>query len=166
MRENRNIFALGFFDGVHLGHQALLKACVALAREMHAQPAAITFENHPQSLFSNSIPPLINTLEDRRRLMRDYGVEHIIYNADDEYAAEMISGNRCKKIGISIQSGSHHLGDLGFSHTGSALDQQGSAQLQSHCQHGSKGIVIDVALLVHFLFQGRKIHSAHLLFIF
>lgn len=75
--EDMRVFALGFFDGVHLGHQALLKACVELAAELDVETAAITFENHPQSLFSDSIPPLINTLDDRRRLMKDYGVKHI-----------------------------------------------------------------------------------------
>ncbi len=73
----KKIFALGFFDGVHLGHQALLKACVDLAAELDVQTAAITFENHPQSLFSNSIPPLITTLDDRIQLLRHYGIDHV-----------------------------------------------------------------------------------------
>ena len=76
MTEKR-IFALGFFDGVHLGHQALLKACVELARRLEAETAAITFENHPQSLFSNQIPPLLTTLDDRCRLLLGYGMDRI-----------------------------------------------------------------------------------------
>ena len=71
------IFALGFFDGVHLGHQALLRACVELAEKIGVKTAGITFENHPQRLFSNEIPALLTTLADRRRLMEHYGVEHI-----------------------------------------------------------------------------------------
>ena len=47
MKQNKRIFALGFFDGVHLGHQALLDECVRLARAMDVQTAAITFESHP-----------------------------------------------------------------------------------------------------------------------
>ena len=39
--------------------------------------SAITFENHPQSLFSNVVPPLINGLQDRYRLLRHYGVDRI-----------------------------------------------------------------------------------------
>lgn len=73
----KRIFALGFFDGVHLGHQALLRACAELAKEKACETAAITFESHPQSLFSNSTPPLITTLEDRFRLLLRHGVEHI-----------------------------------------------------------------------------------------
>ena len=76
MSEKR-IIALGFFDGVHLGHQALLKACVRLASEQGMGTSAITFENHPQSLFSNAVPPLINSLQDRYRLLRYYGVDRI-----------------------------------------------------------------------------------------
>ena len=77
MREDLRIFALGFFDGVHLGHQALLKASVDLARQLDVETAAITFEKHPQSLFFNQIPPLLTSLDDRIRLLQRYGMEHI-----------------------------------------------------------------------------------------
>ena len=77
MSREKVIIALGFFDGVHLGHQALLKACVELAEQIGAKTAAITFENHPQSLFSNEIPPLLTTLDDRHRLLQRYGMDRI-----------------------------------------------------------------------------------------
>ena len=77
MKKNM-IFALGFFDGVHLGHQALLAECVRLAEQMDAQTAAITFENHPQSLFRADVPPLLTTLADRVRLLGRYGMEEVI----------------------------------------------------------------------------------------
>ena len=77
MKKNM-IFALGFFDGVHLGHQALLSECVGLAKEMEAQTAAITFENHPQSLFRKEVPPLLTTLADRVRLLGRYGMSDVI----------------------------------------------------------------------------------------
>ena len=77
MDHNKRIFALGFFDGVHLGHQALLAECVRLARAMDAKTAAITFERHPQSLFGADVPPLLSTLHDRFRLLLRYGVEHV-----------------------------------------------------------------------------------------
>ena len=74
---NKRIFALGFFDGVHLGHQALLRRCVELAAQLNMGAAAITFEKHPQSLFSAQPPALLSTAADRRELLRQYGVEHI-----------------------------------------------------------------------------------------
>lgn len=77
MASSRRIFVLGFFDGVHLGHQALLQACCRLAEENNCETAAITFENHPKSLFSGTIP-LISTVGDRCRLLRHYGMAQVL----------------------------------------------------------------------------------------
>ena len=71
------IFALGFFDGVHLGHQALLKVCCHLAAELEAVPGAITFDNHPKALILNPPPVLLSTEEDRRALLAQYGIEKV-----------------------------------------------------------------------------------------
>ena len=71
------IFALGFFDGVHLGHQALLEACRRMAAEKGCQTAAITFEKHPKALFLPMPPVLINSIEDRKMLLRSCGTEQI-----------------------------------------------------------------------------------------
>ena len=73
----KRIFALGFFDGVHLGHQALLRRCVRLAREYGCEAAAITFDRHPQSLFLHTAPLLISTLPDRLALLKEFGTEYI-----------------------------------------------------------------------------------------
>ena len=77
MNHYKRIFALGFFDGVHRGHQALLAECVRLARAMDVETAAITFESHPQSLFRKDVPPLLTTLRDRFRLLLRYGIDHV-----------------------------------------------------------------------------------------
>lgn len=74
MKNDKRIFALGFFDGVHLGHQALLRQCVRMAAELDCQAAAITFQRHPLSLFTDAVPPLINAYPDRERLLRQYGI--------------------------------------------------------------------------------------------
>ena len=74
---NKRIFALGFFDGVHLGHQALLAQCRRLAAELNIQTAAITFEGHPQSLFTAEPPVLLTTAQDRRELLRQFGMAHV-----------------------------------------------------------------------------------------
>ena len=72
------ILALGFFDGVHMGHAALLQACVNLAQENNCRPGVVTFKNHPDKLVMGTEPGLINTLADRERLLRQNGMEEII----------------------------------------------------------------------------------------
>ena len=77
MNVNKKIFALGFFDGVHRGHQVLLERCVSLAKELDCQAAAITFDKHPQALFLKEPPALISTETDRRLLLGHYGMDHV-----------------------------------------------------------------------------------------
>ncbi len=77
MDRKKRIFALGFFDGVHLGHQALLSECRRLAGELGAQAAAITFHRHPQSFFQQDPPGTINTADDRLRLLRAFGIDPV-----------------------------------------------------------------------------------------
>ena len=76
--EQKTIFALGFFDGVHLGHQALLTACRQMADEAGCRAGVVTFLGHPDTLVSGTTPPLINTPADRTRLLRRYGMEQIV----------------------------------------------------------------------------------------
>lgn len=66
------IYALGYFDGVHLGHQALLKACRELAREQHCKSGAVTFSPHPEQLLTGDQVGLINTDEDREEMLLYY----------------------------------------------------------------------------------------------
>ena len=74
---NKYIYALGFFDGVHLGHQELLKACCCLAAEHGCKTAAITFDRHPKSLFTDTPTVLISAIPDRRLLLNRYGIDSV-----------------------------------------------------------------------------------------
>ncbi len=84
------IYALGFFDGVHMGHGALLKACRQLAEERGCQAGAITFADHPLSLVKGKSPGLISTVEDRKQLMQQlYGIEEVIVLPFDQALMNM-----------------------------------------------------------------------------
>ena len=82
--KEQTIYALGFFDGVHLGHQALLKACRELAEQNHCRAGVLTFAAHPDALVLGKAPVLLNTSEDRKRLLRAYGAEEILELPFDE----------------------------------------------------------------------------------
>ena len=78
MREDKRIFALGFFDGVHLGHQALLGECIRLVAEQEYQAGVVTFDGHPDTLVLGTTPGLINTPADRERLLTEWGIDTVI----------------------------------------------------------------------------------------
>lgn len=71
--------ALGVFDGVHLGHQRLLRELAERSRSAGARSLAITFHPHPQAVLApEKAPPLLSTLEERRRLIAGLGVEVLL----------------------------------------------------------------------------------------
>ena len=80
MEPTKRVIALGFFDGVHIGHGALLSRCAHRAAELNAVPAAFTFDLHPSALIPGKEPvPLLTTPADRAGLMgRLYGIREVL----------------------------------------------------------------------------------------
>ena len=77
MRER--VIALGFFDGVHLGHGALLRRTAEEAARRGCTPAVFTFDRPPKEVVTGTPCPLINSPEDRRDLIRRlYGIADIL----------------------------------------------------------------------------------------
>jgi riboflavin kinase/FMN adenylyltransferase len=68
MENNRKrVIALGFFDGVHLGHQALLRRAMERSRERGLAPAMVTFDRSPREFVTGLPVPLLTTAAERRR---------------------------------------------------------------------------------------------------
>ena len=75
----KTIYALGFFDGIHLGHAALLSACRCLAQEQGCKAGVLTFSNHPDALIRGTSPGLVCTIEERDRMLReDFGMDTVV----------------------------------------------------------------------------------------
>ena len=90
MEETRRVIALGFFDGVHRGHGALLRRVGEKAAELDAVPAAVTFDTHPENLILRSPLPLLSSPHDRADLMqRYYGIRDVIIARFDERMMHM-----------------------------------------------------------------------------
>ncbi len=72
------VLALGFFDGVHLGHGGLLQKTQEVADRCNLPAAALTFDIHPDTLIFGTEVPLLNTPEEREALMRSlYGIDEV-----------------------------------------------------------------------------------------
>lgn len=77
MRE-QCVIALGFFDGVHLGHGILLDAARNRARELGCRAVALTYDVHPAEVLCGRKVPLLTTAEARVRLMKErYGMDAV-----------------------------------------------------------------------------------------
>ena len=80
MEETKRVIALGFFDGVHIGHGELLKRTKQRAAELHAMPSVLSFDVHPDTLVFGKEVPLINSAIGREEIIRRcYGIENVVF---------------------------------------------------------------------------------------
>ena len=152
MRNEKHIYALGFFDGVHLGHQALLKACCDLAAQYACGTAAITFDAHPQSLFSETPPALLSTVQDRQLLLKSCGIEYI---HSFPVTNDVMSTDWERFLALLLKQGAAGFvcgDDFRFGHHG-----EGNAEkLQSYCASRNLPCVIVSEQTIH----GKRISSS------
>ena len=72
----RSIVTIGNFDGIHLGHQAILKTVVDRAKDLDGQAVVYTFDPHPRKVLRpEKAPALLNTLEQKLELLEQAGVD-------------------------------------------------------------------------------------------
>ncbi|MBO6093249.1 MAG: riboflavin biosynthesis protein RibF, partial [Oscillospiraceae bacterium] len=70
MAQIRRALAMGFFDGVHIGHAALLRKAGLRASELGAVPSVLSFDVHPDNLIFNRETQLINDARGRKEIIR------------------------------------------------------------------------------------------------
>ena len=150
----KKIIALGFFDGVHLGHQALLRTCRELAQQQNMTPAAITFETHPQAFFTSAPPAQINTSADRDRLLRRYGAEEICSLPVNEKVMSTPWATFLEELVAQGAAGFVCGSDFRFGHKG----EGDAAKLQEFCRERD----LSCTVVPEQLLEGRRISSTYI----
>ena len=92
LNDNNNLsLALGYFDGVHIGHRKVIMSAVEYAHNNNVKSAVITFKDHPCCYFWNVAPKYILTRDARRQKIAELGVDYL-YELDfaqiSKYTAE------------------------------------------------------------------------------
>jgi riboflavin kinase/FMN adenylyltransferase len=119
------VLTLGVFDGLHLGHQLIMKTVVDRAKEAGAIPTVITFEPHPRAvLHPESAPPLLQTFDQKIEALGVLGIEQTIVIRFDkafseiraeEFLREVVANRLQAKavyLGRGFAFGHHREGDI------------------------------------------------------
>ena len=77
--------AIGFFDGVHLGHQQIIRQTIADARQQEGLALVLTFDRHPNTVVApDRVPPLIYSLPQKLRAIESLGADTLLVIHFDE----------------------------------------------------------------------------------
>lgn len=122
--------ALGFFDGVHLGHQAVIGCAVNFAKEENFKSAVVTFKEHPYCYFKGESPKYILSKECKYKCIEDLGVDYI-FELDFAKICHMTPPQYLENVIVkyfspkAISTGfNHHFG----------VDKSGNVKFLSDCQ--------------------------------
>ena len=90
MAIEKRVIALGFFDGVHIGHAALLNRTRQRAAELGANPSVLSFDIHPDTLVFGKEVPLINSANGREELIRRlFSIDDVIFIHFNRHVMQM-----------------------------------------------------------------------------
>src|SRR5262252_945659 len=93
------VLTLGVFDGLHLGHQLIMKTVVERARAVNALPTVITFEPHPRAvLYPESAPPLLQTFDQKMEALSVLGIEQTIVIHFDHAFSQIRAGDFLREV--------------------------------------------------------------------
>ncbi|MBR0461545.1 MAG: FAD synthetase family protein [Erysipelotrichaceae bacterium] len=98
IKVKRNVACIGYFDGVHRGHQELIKRTVALASSKGLEAALITFKPDPDEVIHRTRNSHINSFKKRIKLFEQFGIETVIIIPFDEETMRMSPEDFCHKI--------------------------------------------------------------------
>lgn len=156
MAEIRRAIALGFFDGVHIGHGALLRKTTERAQELGITPSVLSFDVHPDKLVFGKDVPLINSALSREEIIRRcYGIDDVIFIHFNQRIMRMpwqdFADTVIRELGLAWIVVGH---DFCFGYRG-----EGTAEkLKAYCE--GKGIGCDIIQAVTL--DGRIVSSTYI----
>ena len=150
------IYALGFFDGVHIGHTQLLLQCHSLAYHHDCAAGVVTFASHPDTLVLGNTPRLINSIQDREWLLREkYAMEQVLTLPFDEKMRTMPWEDFLELLRREHNAAGFVCGeDFRFGHRGAGT----AALLEDYCRREG----IPCRVVPEQILEGIRISSSYI----
>jgi riboflavin kinase / FMN adenylyltransferase len=157
--------AIGNFDGVHLGHKALLEETLRITRASGGESVALTFDPHPARFFAPSLaPPMLTPLHRRIELLQEAGAEVVLVEPFTADFAGMPAEDFVEKVLARDIGASHVVVGADFSF---GKDRRGNAGLLAQVgrsrgmgtsvvpQVTANGLVCSSTKIREFVLEGR-----------
>jgi riboflavin kinase/FMN adenylyltransferase len=122
--ESKTIIALGGFDGLHLGHRALIDKTINIAKRHKCISMVFTFKNHPLSIINEeAAPKLLMSNSDKLKLLEQYGIDitnmaefdsEFMKLSPEEYVSRLVKHYNASGlvVGFNHRFGYKNLGDI------------------------------------------------------
>tara|TARA_B100001996_G_scaffold222659_1_gene171261 strand:- start:4733 stop:5662 length:930 start_codon:yes stop_codon:yes gene_type:complete len=96
---SESIITIGTFDGVHKGHQKILKKLITESKKLNLESIVLTFFPHPRTVLNPNYPlKLINTIDERSRLLEKSGINTLITHPFDKNFSQLSPEDFVKDI--------------------------------------------------------------------
>lgn len=108
--------SIGIFDGVHIGHQSIIKKLNAIARRKNLESAILTFWPHPRTIFNpDDDLKFLNTIEEKIYLLEKKGVQNLFLKEFDEEFRNLTGEEFVKQVLVEKLNVKHLI--IGHDHT-------------------------------------------------
>lgn len=148
------VLCLGYFDGVHLGHQALLKKAVEVAGENGWKVIVHTFLVSPKEVITGCMDLHLTEPDEKRKLLISYGADDVIFSEFDDHVRSMSGEEYLNNVLLKIVDCRHIV--IGEDHRFGYMGKTGRDELGAYC--AAKGIGLSVVNSIATA-EGEKISS-------
>lgn len=175
--DSRAVLTIGNFDGVHVGHQQIIKSVVERARHESAIAAALTFWPHPLRVVRPEIAPqLIETLPQRLAHLESLGLDAVFVLPFDHSVASLAPNDFVQRVlvdtlharivcvGENFRFGNRQAGNVPvLRELGHSLDARQSFDVACVAPVILRGVIVSSSAIRAAVFNGHIPHAARLL---
>ena len=112
---NHTVLTIGTFDGVHIGHQKIIKRLVEVSKIKNLTPSLLTFFPHPRMVLQKDANiKLINTIDEKKDILKQFGISNLVIKEFTKESSRLTAEDFVKNILVDHLKAKHII--IGYDH--------------------------------------------------